>query len=583
MQGDVSSQSSAPRYASPMATLALAVVFGIVLLALALADHALVTFDARRAEGTAESVSRALGETLKVRSDEVRFLGQQLIEDAAPGARVRASGSAIGELRAARLVWIADATGHVRGIWPAIAPESGVARRPTQSELERLSRLAIAEPGGDRRAATGVVADAGGSRAWYLVEAIERDGTRIGLAGALFGADELLAPLAAWSGPDPTRLTVLVEGDTLGLVPMPGQGGAVDAATWRGARHAGVRVVAPGGEAWRVDLVSPGSRGPMRITIWGLGIGLLLALALVVAHERRQARRIAERSEDLERLSEDLLRANRVKNEFLAAVTHELRTPLNAIVGFADLLRDGAYGELAARQISPVQRIEASANHLRQLVDQMLDLAKMAAGRLEVHREILELRPFVLEVASEMEPLVSARGLSLQLSVGTTLPRVRTDATHLRQILVNLMGNAVKYTHQGTVSVRAKLVDETPPALRPSASARWTGAAWPSPARWTGAAPAATRWIALQVADTGIGIAQTDQQRIFEEFEQVNAGSRGDSMRRGTGLGLPISRRLARLIGGDITLESELGRGSSFTLWLPVDPADLAAAPEVAP
>src|SRR6202044_3608920 len=128
----------------------------------------------------------------------------------------------------------------------------------------------------------------------------------------------------------------------------------------------------------------------------------LTALTLSLIHERRLIRRIAQRSAELERLSAELLRANRAKSEFLANISHELRTPLNAIVGFVDLLRDGVYGELAPRQISPVQRIESSATHLRHLVDQVLDLAKMTAGRMDVHTEAIDLRPFVLDVTTEI-------------------------------------------------------------------------------------------------------------------------------------------------------------------------------------
>ena len=275
----------------------------------------------------------------------------------------------------------------------------------------------------------------------------------------------------------------------------------------------------------------------------------LTALAVSLLHERRLARRIAERSSELERLSEELLRANRAKSEFLANVSHELRTPLNAIVGFVDLLRDGVYGELGPRQIGPVQRIESSANHLRHLVDQVLDLAKIAAGRLELQPESVDLRLFVLDVATEVEPLAAEKGLTLSLAVGATLPRLRTDPSHLRQILVNLLGNAVKYTTAGGIAVRARVERDGPLAREPDAGA-----------------PA---WVAVQVSDTGIGIAEEDSERIFEEFEQVNPGPRGDSASRGTGLGLTISRRLARLMDGEITLESELGKGSTFTLWLP--------------
>ena len=314
-------------------------------------------------------------------------------------------------------------------------------------------------------------------------------------------------------------------------------------------------------------LYSPSGRG-VRIALWIVGVGAVVGLGVGLLLERREAARIADRSSELEHLSTELLRANRAKSEFLANVSHELRTPLNAIVGFVDLLRDGVYGTLNPRQVGPVERIEASATHLRHLVDQVLDLAKMAAGRLEVHTEPVELRPFVFDVASEVEPLITEKGLNFSLTVGATLPRVRTDPTHLRQILINLLGNAVKFTNSGGISIRGKLVGTQMRSGLPSMLNAATSLLTRSP-RPDGL------WIALQVVDSGIGIADKDRERIFDEFEQVNAGPRGDSMRRGTGLGLSISRRLARLIGGDITVESELGRGSVFTVWLPVDPADL--------
>src|SRR5215211_1697253 len=294
------------------------------------------------------------------------------------------------------------------------------------------------------------------------------------------------------------------------------------------------------------------------------GILMFVGLGLLLNHERRQARKLVERSKELERLSAELLRASRMKNEFLANVSHELRTPLNAIVGFVDLLREGVYGDLAPRQVKPVERIEASANHLRHLVDQILDLAKMAAGRLDVHTEILDVRPFVLDVASEVESLVNEKDLSLSLTMGSGLPRIRTDPTHLRQILVNLIGNAVKYTNSGAIVVRTRMVS------------RAEGLTLGMPEDLVPDEVDAT-WLCVQVADPGIGIAASDQERIFEEFEQVEAGPRADSPNRGTGLGLAISRRLARLLGGDLTLVSEVGRGSTFSLWLPIHAHDLAS------
>jgi signal transduction histidine kinase len=303
----------------------------------------------------------------------------------------------------------------------------------------------------------------------------------------------------------------------------------------------------------------------MQPFVFIVAVILFAGLALLLNHERRQARKLVERSKELERLSSELLRASRMKNEFLANVSHELRTPLNAIVGFVDLLREGVYGDLAPRQVKPVERIEASANHLRHLVDQILDLAKMAAGRLDVHTEILDVRPFILDVASEVESLVNEKNLSLSLRMGSALPRIRTDPTHLRQILVNLIGNAVKYTERGAIVVRTRTV--SPPeavALGLPESLSALGQGEPS-------------WLCVQVADAGIGIAPADQERVFEEFEQVEAGPRADSPNRGTGLGLAISRRLARLLGGDITLVSEIGRGSTFSLWLPIHDSGLAS------
>ena len=309
---------------------------------------------------------------------------------------------------------------------------------------------------------------------------------------------------------------------------------------------------------------------------WLPGIVVLIGAIFVFRHERRQARRLEERSKELEHLSTELLRVNRMKSEFLANVSHELRTPLNAIVGFADLLRDGVYGELTPRQSGPVRRIEVSANHLRHLVDQILDLAKMAAGRLEVHTETIDLRPFILDVASEVEPLVAEKKLHMSLAVSANLPRLATDPTHLRQILMNLVGNAVKYTEEGGIIVRAHLNASDDPSfpkyLRPSASPSNTLVNTISNAVSPAPVIPSVSWIVIQVADSGIGIAENDCVRIFEEFEQVNAGPRGDSINRGTGLGLPISRRLARLLGGEIVVESELGKGSTFTIWLPSKP-----------
>jgi signal transduction histidine kinase len=296
----------------------------------------------------------------------------------------------------------------------------------------------------------------------------------------------------------------------------------------------------------------------LRVALWTMGAVTLTALTISLLHERRLTRRIARRSAELERLSAELLRANRARTEFLAGISHELRTPLNAIVGFVELLRDGVYGPLGERQVGPVHRIESSASHLRQLVDQVLDLAKMTAGRMEVHTEPFDLRPFVVDVVAEIEPLATERGLAITSTVSPPTLRIVTDPTHLRSILLNLLGNAVKFTEAGTITLRSRL-----PA---AAEAR--------PAQLADDPLARPRLI-IEVTDTGIGISPGDRLRIFDEFEQVNAGSRSDSAGRGTGLGLPIARRLARLLGGEIVVESAVGRGSTFSVWLPMEGADV--------
>ena len=293
----------------------------------------------------------------------------------------------------------------------------------------------------------------------------------------------------------------------------------------------------------------------IRVAIWAIAAVSLLAMALAIRSERRESRRVAARTAELQQVSDSLLLANRAKNEFLANVSHELRTPLNAIVGFTELLRDGVYGELSPRQALPVQRIEASANQLRDLVERILDLARISSGRLEVHREPIDLRPFLIELATEVESLAKERGLAFSLSVGSAMPRLHTDPTHLRHIMLNLLSNAVKFTPAGTVTVRTRLLG--------AASGGEAGLGKPPR---TGAP-----WIAVQVSDTGIGIAAKDRERIFAEFERAPTDPRAAASQRGTGLGLAISRRLAILLGGDISLESEVGAGSCFTLWLPLE------------
>ena len=470
---------------------------------------------------------------------------------------------------AARDVWVNDASGRM---W--LEAESLADTRPVPAALlDGARRLRAPER------IQVVVPRTPGSGRWIVMlhRIAGTAGTQAGAVGVLVDGDSLVSLLQR-TRPD-TRLSLVILSATDTVLQLGEPSRNVDASLG-GRTHAVARL--PNGGTWQVVATHAVASPSLRWGLWTLGVFGVVFLAVGLLREHQRALHVADRSIELERLYSDVKRANQAKSEFLANVSHELRTPLNAIVGFVELLRDGFYGDLSPRQVPPVDRIAASATHLRHLVDQVLDIAKIAAGRLEVHAETIVLRPFVLNVASELESLVSEKGLAFSITVGASLPRVRTDPTHLRQILINLIGNAVKYTPTGTVSVRARLVGAPPGTnarvspVRPNTpGGGGAGGEDQNTSRLLARAPRSGTWVALQVVDSGVGIAAGDLERIFDEFEQVNAGPRGDSMQRGTGLGLAISRRLARLLGGDISVESEVGRGSTFTVWLPVNPTDL--------
>jgi signal transduction histidine kinase len=565
-------------------SISLGAVLLLFLAGLLVADRTLTTAARSQAQADASEVAAEVEDfvgrrVLNLRSFQGLFVGEGSVTRAQFAAMIGDLASpATGMQRA----WIADPAGRVIHD-TVLLPVSDVRPLPGEQEalIERARQSGRTQLG--RPHGTTVQA-----RSISLVEPLILDNRVVGFAGGTMLTSAL--PLNMRGEHRATRVGVaLIAGrDTIAT---NGRllGGAAE-------RREDRRVASV--QPWRVVVAHSEPSRYVRFTLWSLGILAIAFLATGFRRERRQAEDMAKRSAQLEQLYREVRDASRIKSEFLANVSHELRTPLNAIVGFVEMLRDGVYGELGPRQAQPVERIAASASHLRHLVDQVLDIAKMAAGRLEVHPEPIVLRPFVLNIVSELESLINEKGLTLSITIGATLPRVRTDPTHLRQIIVNLVGNAVKYTSVGGIAVRARLIGPAVPARAPGPPSPIRTADLSLPmsanrvrretprsdeegslatiAALAARAPRSDRpWLALQVSDTGIGIAPEDQERIFEEFEQVNAGPRGDSMRRGTGLGLSISRRLARLLGADLTVESELGRGSTFTLWLPVDPADL--------
>jgi signal transduction histidine kinase len=221
-------------------------------------------------------------------------------------------------------------------------------------------------------------------------------------------------------------------------------------------------------------------------------------------------------------------------------VSHELRTPLNAIVGYNSLARDGVYGELASPLRGVHDRIAAAADHLLGLVNDVLDLSKIEVGRMAVDSQPVSLGALVDAVATVIEPMASAKRLHVDVVVARDVPDLYTDPGHVRQILLNLAANAVKFTDRGTITIVARRQDAD----------QGDG-------------------VVVIVEDTGMGIAREDQERIFQEFEQVRPSGRGDSLERGTGLGLAIARKLARLLGGDVKVQSAPGAGSRFILSLP--------------
>ena len=500
------------------------------------ADRALAKADRESALLDARGAALVIQRELRLRADPLTELFDPLLPGPRPAdARPIPPATPAGY----DALWVVDTSG-------GIAWRSGDSSATDTSVIMALTRETIAAM--DSRLRSVPLAD--GSRGLLLAVPLRHRGQLLGATVARLTARDVIAVLDS-SAPS-RRWVALVAGGT--PVASRGTRAGADPLILDSAR------VEISGDPLQVVVGHGQSGRALRTALWLFGIVGLSTLLGGLYRERRHTMQLGARTAELERLYQEVARSNRMKSEFLANVSHELRTPLNAIVGFVEMLREGVYGELTPRQALPVDRIAASATHLRHLVDRLLDIAKIAAGRLEVHTEPLVLRPFVLNVASEMESLVSERGLTLTIGVAPALPRIRTDQTHLRQILINLIGNAVKYTPSGTIHVRARVIGN--------------GAAVSDLPASDGPPDPERAWVALQVADSGVGIAPADQERIFDEFEQVNAGARTDSARRGTGLGLAISRRLSRLLGGDLTVVSEPGKGSTFTVWLPLGDAE---------
>jgi signal transduction histidine kinase len=249
--------------------------------------------------------------------------------------------------------------------------------------------------------------------------------------------------------------------------------------------------------------------------------------------------------------------ANQAKSAFLATMSHELRTPLNAIIGFTRIVRRKAEGTLPERQTDNLDKVLISATHLLGLINTILDIAKIEAGRMDVIPSTFEVAPLVELCAITTQPLLKP-GVSLIQEIEPHLPPVYSDQDKIKQILLNLLSNAAKFTHQGQITISAKL--ETPLAGEQAGKEHLSFA--PLHPR----SPADL--LSLSVKDSGIGISEEALGRIFEEFQQADSST--TRQYGGTGLGLSISRKLAHLLGGDLTATSVEGQGSTFTLNLPM-------------
>lgn len=273
---------------------------------------------------------------------------------------------------------------------------------------------------------------------------------------------------------------------------------------------------------------------------------------------------VMDRTTELRKANQELARLNKVKSEFIATMSHELRTPLNSILGFSELLRDDNNNPLTDKQKHYAVNIHTSGNHLLQLINNLLDLAKIESGKFNLQYESIPLRKIVSEVESVIRTLTDKKAQRFEVRLDDAVHFVRVDRMKFTQILYNLLSNAMKFTPQeGQIGLEAEiLTDLSSPDLGAFTSS---------------AMEIAETYLVLRVRDTGIGIRQEDQERIFSEFEQAD-GSHTQS-EEGTGLGLALTKKLVELHGGRIAVTSQEGQGSVFTV---VIPQTLEALPETA-
>jgi PAS domain S-box-containing protein len=252
---------------------------------------------------------------------------------------------------------------------------------------------------------------------------------------------------------------------------------------------------------------------------------------------RLSTEELEERNRQLEWQSRELQKASRLKSEFLASMSHELRTPINAILGYTSLLRERIFGDLTEKQENALRKISGASQHLLALINDILDLSRIEAGKMRFRIEPVSLNAIVSELSQAIEPMIREKRLAYKTEVSEDIPLLLNDRTKLKQVLLNLLSNAVKFTHEGSVTLRAK----TSPG---------------------------GEYFRIEVEDTGIGIAEHDLEAIFDDFRQVDQSA--TRQYGGTGLGLSITRKLVTLMKGSIRVDSRYGAGSTFFVELPL-------------